>query len=105
MGTIHLVAGAGHGDVPRVEMGDLAPTFRAYNVMRRMGVRDLADLSRCSVSDLLSAKNCGVITAAEIYVQARRFGVVLPVGSAVINGKFGRNFWTIVAAKERWPAE
>ena len=65
MSTIHLVEGAGRGDVPKVDVLDLAPTVRAYNVLRKMGVCDLTDLGRVSVSDLLSAKNCGVITAAD----------------------------------------
>lgn len=64
---------------PLSPVTDLDISFRAYQVVKHMGVKTIGDLLKLTVSDLMKARNCGKKTLTEIQrLFEEQLGLELP---------------------------
>lgn len=65
-------------DLRVIECLDLS--VRSYNALRHANIETLDQLSRTSVYDLMKIKYCGVVSVEEIYAEASKRGIKIPMG-------------------------
>ena len=65
---------------PLSPVTDLDISFRAYQVVKHMGVKTIGDLLKLTVSDLMEARNCGkkTLTEIEYLIFEKQLGLELP---------------------------
>jgi len=56
---------------------ELDLNVRSYNVLKRLGINTLADLSKLTVSDLKGIRNIGVMQCKHIVSTCEKYGVII----------------------------
>jgi DNA-directed RNA polymerase alpha subunit len=66
---------------PLAPVTDLDISFRAYQVVKHMGVKTIGDLLKLTVSDLMKTRNCGkkTLTEIEYFIFEKQLGLELPL--------------------------
>lgn len=66
---------------PRIDIADMELSVRSYNCLRRAGFNFVSDLEGMTYENLQKIRNLGRKSILEIIQKARKFGIVIEVGS------------------------